>query len=180
MQDETPRVDLGKRNEPGDPVRTDGYLGARRGSEVSVVGKVVLGAILLLFVLIAFLLITHARRAPSPPPAAVPASTPPAVQVRAVETEVATAQDDEQPAEETVDPLETARDKICRSIASDFVDAPSPTQEQMRRTLTIYNLNECSNRYIRDKDAEARGLDKDELEAIQEQESVGPLRLEDK
>jgi hypothetical protein len=182
MQDETPRVDLGKRDDPVDHARNDEYLGAKRDGVSSFSGKLLIAAVLVMVVLAVFLVAGRSRHAPPPPPPATPVTTPVTLpeSVQAAGEEISQAPQDAEPAAEPVDPLETARDKICRSIASEFVDTETPTQEQMRRTLTIYNLNECSNRYIRDKDAEGRGLDKAELEAIREQESVGPLRLEDK
>jgi len=179
MQDERPGVDLGKRDGPVNPARKDEYLGPTRDGNVALSRKLMICVALVIAVLVALLVVGRSRQAPSPPPPAAPVLTPvrrqAIVEQAAPETEPVA-----EPVEEPIDPLETAREKICRSIASEFVDTPTPTQEQMRRTLTIYNLNECSNRYIRDKDAEGRGLDKAELEAVQAQESVGPLRLEDK
>lgn len=174
MQDDTPGTDPDKRDGPD---LKDEYLGAPRDGNASFFGKLLIAVLLLIVILIVFLVAGRSRHASTPPPPIAPVAAPVAERVQAAEPEV---EQQAEPDEEPVDSLETARDKICRSIASEFVDAPSPTQEQMRRTLTMYNLNECSNRYIRDKDAEGRGLDKAELEAIQEQESVGPLRLEDK
>jgi len=179
MQDERPGVDLGKRESPKDPDRKDDYLGPARDGNVALSKKLMICVVLVIVVLIALLVVGRSRQAPSPPPPAPRVSTPVSRQVM-VERVAPEAEPEAEPVEEPVDPLETAREKICRSIASEFVDTPTPTQEQMRRTLTVYNLNECSNRYIRDKDAEGRGLDKAELEAVQAQESVGPLRLEDK
>lgn len=76
--------------------------------------------------------------------------------------------------------IERAQNKICRSLARELIDIPTPTREQMRRTLMVYSINKCSNEYIRNQDAENRGLTQDELAAIATVTEVGPLRAEDR
>lgn len=174
MQDERPVVDFSKHDGP----RRDEFLGAPRKDGGIPFRKVSAVAAILIAVLVAFLVFGRDR--PVPPPASKTVrAAPPDAKRRATAPAKHEAPAETVTASEVVDPLETARDKICRSIASEFVEMPSPTQEQMRRTLIVYGLNECSSRYIRDRDAEGRGLDSAELKAIQEQQDVGPLVPED-
>lgn len=183
MQDkEGPKgVDLGKRPDLDTP-RSDDLEGVR-GAEIKKTSSKrpltifgALGILLLALAAVAYVLFGHEKTASPPPPPPIidtPRPAPPPVEEPQVE----------EPQEEApVDYKLSARDKICTSLAKEFLDAPTPNAERQRRTLMIYNVNRCSNWFILKADAEGRGLDENEMKALDEytDEDIGPLRAEDK
>lgn len=70
--------------------------------------------------------------------------------------------------------------KICGDLARDFVEAVNPTREQQSRTLILYNVNRCSNMFIRDAAAGKHGLTDAELKAVKADQEVGGINVEDR
>ena len=172
-------LDLTKKDES---IVNDEFLGgARKKTRTGFVTKLIVAVVGMLGLLVTYMLLGMNDEASEPvkPAGRVERSTRNPQSTREADPVEALAKFE---AAEKIrrDKLDLARDKVCRSLASELIDMPSPTQEQMRRTLLVYNVNKCSNEYIRNQDAQNRGLTKDELEALVNDTDVGPLRFEDK
>lgn len=188
MQDDSDvtRVDLGKRPDLDTP-RTHDLAGTKNASPGSTARpanrgiKLMAGAFLLLVVLLlAYVLLgRHDEVVPPPAPvAAQPQMPQPAAEPVSASPAVEPGEDEE----EQIDYKARAYAKICRSLASEFVDSPSPTETQQRRTLMLYNVNRCSNLHIIKASAKGRGLDENEMRALDDSDDmdVGQLQVEER
>ena len=168
-------VDLGKRT---------GIVGQAPVKEPgqTTLKKMITILLVVAIIVLALLWMLKGAREETPPPAATVEAAK-IVDAPVVKAEVASEPQEaavaaEEP-EEEVDHRGDGFDKICSDLADDFVNAKAPTREQQERTLIIYNINRCSNMFIRNADAEKHGLTAEQLEAVKADREVGSLHIED-